>query len=188
MARRCGEGSETKRVARVCESYGLVTWSYVRSRSRIFLLGVCVLTRSNRMRVYLPRERARARARHWWRRGRKRKREREKESSELARRGQGGWYAGNVFLGSHGARDASLSLPLRALSLGFSRRRVVHTCAWRKCTRMRVSARVRVYKHAVCPSTESSSVTEWGRGGGGGVATVADGPPETLRAVNLSGR
>lgn len=101
------------------------------------------------------------------------------------------------------AHDASLSLfllPYLLSSSLFLSHAPIHWCV-RACVCVSVCMYVCMCvcaytsriccTHAVCPSTESSSVTEWGgeddEGQGGG-ATVADGPPETLRAVNLSRR
>jgi len=101
-----------------------------------------------------------ARAHHWRRRGRKRKkRSRESERMSWREGGEGGGMR-ETFSSVPTARATPLSFPLRVFSLCFSHRRT-HLCVC-ECTR------VRVYKRAVCPSTESSSVTQWGRGGGGG--------------------
>jgi len=44
VVRRSGEGSETKLVARVCESYGPVTWCLTFVLARVSLLSVCART------------------------------------------------------------------------------------------------------------------------------------------------
>lgn len=123
------EGSETKQVARAMKVTGRSRGLYVRSHSRISLVYTLVGSHAwERECVYVY---VLLRARHWWRRGRDKeewvrkrqtdkKREQEKKrvrALDVWRDGWGGWYAGNVFLGSHGARDASLSLFPYLLSL-----------------------------------------------------------------------
>lgn len=100
-----------------------------------------------------------------------RKKEKESEPRELVRRGQGGWYAGNVFLGSHGARDASLSLSLffyaRSFSVSRTAPRRTHLCV-RECMRTRLS--VCVYISTLCVPPPKAQVSRSGIEGeeGGG--------------------